>query len=76
MVTGVAQVKKVIVFTTPTCSYCNTAKRYLREKGIKFKEIDVSRNQKAAQESNKIMKKANEQSEKIMSNAHKRVDNL
>jgi glutaredoxin-like YruB-family protein len=38
------------MFTTPTCSHCTTAKRYLREQGIKFKEIDVSRNQKAAQD--------------------------
>jgi len=45
-----AQAKKVIMFTTPTCSHCKTAKRYLRENGISFKEIDVSRNQKAAQD--------------------------
>ena len=41
---------KVIVFTTPTCHHCTSAKRYLREKAIKFKEIDVSRDQKAAQD--------------------------
>ncbi|MCF7796359.1 MAG: glutathione S-transferase N-terminal domain-containing protein [Lentisphaeria bacterium] len=41
---------KVIVFTTPTCTHCNSAKRYLREKQVKFKEVDVSRNQKAAQD--------------------------
>ena len=50
MATAGIQTKKVIVFTTPTCSHCNSAKRYLREKGIKFKEVDVSRNQKAAQD--------------------------
>ncbi len=33
----------VIVFSTPTCSFCNMAKRYFREKGIKFKDVDVSR---------------------------------
>jgi glutaredoxin-like YruB-family protein len=42
--------KRVIVFTTPTCPHCTTAKRYLTEKGIRFKEIDVSRNTKAAQD--------------------------
>jgi len=42
--------KKVIVFTTPTCSHCTSAKRYLTEKGIRFKEVDVSRNTKAAQD--------------------------
>lgn len=41
---------KVIMFTTPTCSYCTTAKRYLREKQIKFKEVDVSKDHKAAQD--------------------------
>ena len=50
MATLTEQTKKVIMFTTPSCSYCTTAKRYLREKGIKFREIDVSRNQKAAQD--------------------------
>jgi len=39
---------KVIMFTTPTCSFCTTAKRYFKEKNIRFKEIDVSRDQKAA----------------------------
>ncbi len=39
---------KVIIFTTPTCSFCNAAKRYFREKRIKFKDIDVSRDRKAA----------------------------
>ncbi len=39
---------KVIIFTTPTCGFCNAAKRYFREKKIKFKDIDVSRDPKAA----------------------------
>lgn len=34
---------KVVIFTTPTCSFCNAAKRYFREKRIPFKEVDVSR---------------------------------
>lgn len=41
---------KVIVFSTPTCSFCNTAKRYLREKRIKFTDVDVSRNMNAARD--------------------------
>lgn len=41
---------KVIMFTTPTCSFCNSAKRYLRGKKIKFKEVDVSRDQRAARD--------------------------
>lgn len=39
---------KVIMFSTPTCSHCKSAKRYLVDRKIKFKEIDVSRDQKAA----------------------------
>jgi glutaredoxin-like YruB-family protein len=39
---------KVIIFTTPTCSFCNAAKRYFREKNIRFTEVDVSSDQKAA----------------------------
>lgn len=39
---------KVIIFTTPTCSFCKAAKRYFREKNIRFTEVDVSRDQKAA----------------------------
>jgi glutaredoxin-like YruB-family protein len=41
---------KVVVFSTPTCSYCNMAKAYFREKGIKFTDIDVSRDQAAARD--------------------------
>ena len=40
----------VIVFSTPTCSFCNMAKRYFREKGIKFKDVDVSRDPIAARD--------------------------
>ncbi len=43
-----ARSPKVIVFTTPTCTYCTQVKRYLREKQVKFKEVDVSRDAKAA----------------------------
>jgi glutaredoxin 3 len=41
---------RVIVFSTPTCSFCNTAKKYFREKGIKFKDVDVSRDPVAARD--------------------------
>ncbi|MCD5396869.1 MAG: NrdH-redoxin [Candidatus Pacebacteria bacterium] len=33
--------KKVIVYSTPTCTYCVLVKDYLKEKGIEFDEIDV-----------------------------------
>jgi glutaredoxin-like YruB-family protein len=41
---------RVILFTTPACKYCRTAKGYLRQQGIKFKDVDVSRDQAAARD--------------------------
>ena len=41
---------RVIVFSTPSCYFCNMAKKYFREKGIKFKEVDVSRDRIAARD--------------------------
>lgn len=41
--------KSVTVYTTPSCSWCTTLKNYLREKGISFRDIDVSGDQKAAE---------------------------
>lgn len=41
---------KVVVFSTPTCSFCTMAKSYFREKGIKFTDIDVSRDQAGARD--------------------------
>ncbi|TET20107.1 MAG: NrdH-redoxin [Candidatus Cloacimonadota bacterium] len=40
----------VVVFTTPTCSWCRRIKQYLREHKIAFKEIDISKNQQAARD--------------------------
>jgi glutaredoxin-like YruB-family protein len=42
--------KRVILFTTPTCTYCNSAKMYLRAKGIKFRDVDVSKDAVAARD--------------------------
>jgi glutaredoxin 3 len=42
--------KKVRLFTTPVCAYCITLKSFLKEKGIEFEEIDVSSDEKAADE--------------------------
>ncbi len=35
--------KKVEIYTTPTCGYCHAAKRLLLKKGVDYEEIDVSR---------------------------------
>jgi glutaredoxin-like YruB-family protein len=42
--------KEVVLYSTPTCPYCKMAKDYLTGKNVKFKEIDVSADQKAAKE--------------------------
>jgi glutaredoxin 3 len=42
--------KRVIVFSTPTCTHCNHAKRYLRERGIRFRDVDVSKDPVAARD--------------------------
>lgn len=41
---------RVIVFSTPTCSFCNMAKKYFRENKIKFRDVDVSRDPAAARD--------------------------
>lgn len=41
---------RVTVYSTPTCSWCHTLKAYFKQQNIVFTDIDVSRNQQAAQE--------------------------
>jgi glutaredoxin 3 len=41
---------EVKIYTTPTCGYCQMAKKYLTERGIKFIERDVSQDQAASDE--------------------------
>ncbi len=33
---------EVNVYSTPTCMYCNLVKEFLADKGVEYKEIDVS----------------------------------
>jgi glutaredoxin 3 len=41
---------KVLLFSTPTCSWCRRAKRYFKERGVHFKEINVERDADAARD--------------------------
>ncbi len=41
---------RVIVFSTPTCGFCNQAKSYFRQKNVRYTDIDVSRDQAAARD--------------------------
>jgi len=40
----------VKIFITPACPYCFTLKEFLKEKGIEFEEIDVSKDEKSREE--------------------------
>jgi glutaredoxin-like YruB-family protein len=42
--------KNVTVYSTPTCSWCTTLKAWLRKNNIHFTDVDVSRDQHAAEE--------------------------
>jgi glutaredoxin 3 len=46
----------VEIYTSPSCGFCSAAKRLLREKGVNFSEIDVSRDAGLKQ---KMMARAN-----------------
>ncbi len=42
--------KKITVYSTPSCGYCDVAKDFFRANKLAFKEIDVSEDEKAAQD--------------------------
>lgn len=41
---------EVIIYTTPTCSWCQATKDYLRAREIDFEEVDVSADPDRARE--------------------------
>jgi len=42
--------KRVTVYSTPTCSWCNTLKNWLKKNGIPYTDVDVSKDERAAQD--------------------------
>jgi glutaredoxin 3 len=42
--------QRVIVFSTPTCTYCSRAKHYFRQQGVRFRDVDVSKDPAAARD--------------------------
>ena len=42
--------KKVKIYTAPGCPFCVLAKEYLKEKGVEFEEIDVSKDERRIKE--------------------------
>ena len=41
---------KVVIFTTPTCSFCRAAKQYFNQNGVRYTEVDVARDARAAED--------------------------
>ena len=40
----------VKIFSTPTCVYCITLKKFLKEHNIEYEDIDVAQDKKALEE--------------------------
>ena len=40
----------VVIYSTPSCSYCRLAKDYLRQKGVGFTEYNIASDQRKAEE--------------------------
>ena len=47
---------KIIIYTSDNCSFCRSAKAIFKEKKLKFKEINISKNDKLK---NEMLKKSN-----------------
>lgn len=43
-------VQRVTVYSTPVCPWCTKVKNYLRSRGINYTDVDVSRDERTAQE--------------------------
>ncbi len=41
---------RIIVFSTLSCGWCRKLKSYLREKGFRFRDVDISKDEKAVQD--------------------------
>ena len=42
--------KKVSIYTTPSCAYCKMAKEFFKENDIEYSEHDVTEDDKAREE--------------------------
>jgi glutaredoxin 3 len=41
---------RIVVFSTPSCGWCRKAKSYIKEKGFRYRDVDISKDSKAAQD--------------------------
>jgi len=42
--------KRVVLFTSPSCKWCTTAKGYMKKSKVRFREIDITKDAKAAKD--------------------------
>jgi len=42
--------REIRIYTTPTCPYCRTAKKFLDEHGIKYREFNIVEDKAAREE--------------------------
>jgi glutaredoxin-like YruB-family protein len=42
--------KKIKIYTTPSCPYCFALKEFLKSHNIEFEDVDVSKDENAAKE--------------------------
>jgi glutaredoxin len=45
--------KKIVLFTSPTCHWCKVAKEHFKKNSLKFKEIDITKDERAAKDCEK-----------------------
>ena len=50
--------KNILIYTGPSCNFCDAAKRLLKRNGLSFSEIDISTGEKIKEE---MIKKSNGQ---------------
>jgi len=43
-------IRRVKLYSTPTCSSCNMAKQFLKEQEIHFEDVDVENDEEAVKE--------------------------
>jgi len=46
---GASRVRHVVVYSGPGCPACGLVKNYLRRHGVSYREVDISRDQRAAE---------------------------
>ena len=42
--------KRVVLFVSPTCKWCKVAKQHFKKNLVRFKEIDITKDDKAAKD--------------------------